>query len=745
MGRAVVFSQLWPKNQHVCVELARNHGFDVAVLPGTLTSEQVAAIERAGRRCIIVDGATLGVDANGSQAEAQVRFTRLQAALPAHVTGIAGADLGARIGSAMLRVVAQHIGGVIHFIDCLDALAARERIVGVLLNESDLPTGRAASLWCRAKGVPSFVLSHGVGVGEAYTITADAVADYMLFVGERGMEPYLDVGFPRERMMVCGNPAWDGFPKILAKRESIRLEIYRQIGLDPQTPVVVFGTTWNSRITALRDPAIYEQTLAAFFHACRDLSDSGTAFHAVIKDRPPNAEFGKAQTDKLAAQVGFSAYSYATGDMFTMLAGADVFVGPDTSAFIEAAIAGIPSIDIWTPSCWLLGPALDRNDGIVMVRQNHHKALAGAIREMLAQPSVRAQALERMRASLARFVVSCDGRAAERCAAAIASRLPPVPAAQATIPQPPPAPGDKPGTIVAVLGMHRAGTSLTTAMLQALGVRLSDNLMPATEANAMGYFEAVDIVETHDAILAALGRTWASSSTIAPYRADWPMFPQIHDLRERLKNIICREIFKSREPWGFKDPRTAQLLPLWQLIARELQAEIRYVIVLRHPREVTESLRKRDAMDPLFGELLWVEHYLDALIGTSGCKRAFVAYDEWFDDTAGVGERLADALQLPAPDREKVEMLKSALVSPSLRHHRKSKNEPCALPFTSELYSAMSCRDESTLQTLMALLHSRKGFTSQVVGLTLDLNSSALREQQERLSRLEAELRALRR
>lgn len=747
MGHPVVFSHLWSKNQHVCVELARNHNFDIATLPGALTAEQITAIEGVGRRCIILDAAAWGVDGSAAQAEATARFAQLQTALPAHLAAVAGPELGSRIGSAMLRAAGQHIANVLHFVDSLEALGARENLVGVLLNESDLPASRAAALWCRGKGVPTFVLSHGVGVGEAYTVTADVIADYMLFVGERGMEPYLDAGFPRDRMMICGNPAWDRFPQILARRESIRAEIYRQIGIDARTPVVVFGTTWNSRITALRDAAIYEQTLAAFLRACRELSDSGTPFHAVIKDRPPNAEFGKALLDKLAAQSGFSAYSYATGDMFTMLVGADLFVGVDTSAFIEAAIAGVPSIDIWTPSSWLLGPALDRNDGILMVQQSHHKALGEAMGAVLIERSARAQALERMAASLGRFTSACDGRAAERCAAAVASKLPAVPAPAPEIATPGAlAPAAEPGarTIVTVLGMHRAGTSLTTAMLQALGVRLSDNLMPATEANAMGYFEAIDIVDTHDAILKALGRTWASSSTIAPYPADWTALPNIGGLRSRLKDIARTEIAKSSEPWGFKDPRTAQLLPLWLPIARELEAEIRYVIVLRHPREVADSLRKRDGMDPTFGELLWVEHYLDSLIYTTGSKRTFVSYDEWFDGTAGVAQRLAQALGLPPPDRDRVETLKGELVSPDLRHHRKSENEACALPFTAELYSAMLARDESTLQTLTALLQKNRGFTSQVVRCALELNADAFREQRQHLSRLEAELKLLR-
>lgn len=427
MGHPVVFSLLWPKNHHVCVELARNHGYDIAVLPGALTAEHGAAIESTGRRCIVLDAAAFGVDAARAQSEGTARFSQLGTALPAHIGSIAGPELGARISAAMLKTVSGKIAGVMHFLDVLDALRARESVVGVLLNESDLPLGRAASLWCRANGVPGFVLSHGAGIGEAYTVTADAIADYMLFVGERGMEPYLDLGFPRDRMMVCGNPAWDSYPSVLANRMSIRERVYASIGLDSGIPLIVFGTTWNAKLTALRDAKIYEQTLAAFFHGCRVLSDTGACFHAVIKDRPPNAEFGKAETDRLAAQAGFSAYSYATGEMFTILTAADLFVGHDTSAFVEAMIAGVPSVDLWAPSCWLLGPALDLNDGIPMVQHSDAQGIARIMGALLNDPSERERALKCASDRMSHFVLACDGGSGARCAAAIASRLPAAP------------------------------------------------------------------------------------------------------------------------------------------------------------------------------------------------------------------------------------------------------------------------------------------------------------------------------
>lgn len=299
--------------------------------------------------------------------------------------------------------------------------------------------------------------------------------------------------------------------------------------------------------------------------------------------------------------------------------------------------------------------------------------------------------------------------------------------------------------IVAVLGMHRAGTSLTAAMMQALGLRLSENLMPATEDNAMGYFEDADIVRIHDAVLEALdGRTWRTSSSMVLFPEKWTALPQIAPLKEQLKSIAREQLAASTLGWAFKDPRTAQLLPLWHEIARDLETEIRSVIVLRHPREVSESLRVRDAMNPVRGEMLWVEHYLDALLYTQAASRAYIRYDAWFDEPVSAAVKLAEKLGLPMPEETRLNGLLASLVSPGLRHHRSADDEPCYLPFTRDLYLSLMRGDEQMLQTLLPLLHLRRVYSANVVACAFEINSNVVRDQKERIEHLEQELSALR-
>lgn len=424
MGRPVIYVQLWPKNQHVCVELARKHGYDIATLPGELSAEHVAAIQSAGRRCIGLDDP---IDSESIARGAQAKLESIKKAVEPHVRSIVGPELGGRISSPIMRTAAAKVGGVIQIIERLDNLSRCESLAGVVLNESDLPIARAASRWCRARGIPSFVLSHGAGIGEAYTVTASAIADFMLFVGERGMDPYLDIGFPRERMVACGNPAWDSFPDVIARRSELRERVRHSMGLSSTTPVIVFGTTWNSKVTALRGGKSFEQTLTAFMRACRALSDSGVHFHAIVKDRLANESRGRLETARIAHEAGFTAYSYATGEMPATLMAADLLVAHQSTTLLEALLADVPAINLWLPSDWLIGPAFDRNDGIPMIEHSDVSRLAETMAALLQDEQERRQMLRSAKNGLPRFVFAFDAKSGERCADAIAARLPPVP------------------------------------------------------------------------------------------------------------------------------------------------------------------------------------------------------------------------------------------------------------------------------------------------------------------------------
>jgi O-antigen biosynthesis protein len=131
-----------------------------------------------------------------------------------------------------------------------------------------------------------------------------------------------------------------------------------------------------------------------------------------------------------------------------------------------------------------------------------------------------------------------------------------------------------------ITGMHRSGTSLTSSLMESVGVNIGKRLMEASPANPKGYFEDLDFVEFHERVL--------SSQDLST--AGWTLEQKIHvsqQLHDEARLIIGRN---SRSHfWGWKDPRTTLFLDFWQ----DLLPQAYFVFTYRAPWEVVDSLYRR--------------------------------------------------------------------------------------------------------------------------------------------------------
>jgi hypothetical protein len=243
--------------------------------------------------------------------------------------------------------------------------------------------------------------------------------------------------------------------------------------------------------------------------------------------------------------------------------------------------------------------------------------------------------------------------------------------------------------IVVVLGMHRSGTSLITRSLQVLGASLGDRLMPPADGvNAKGFFEDIDINALNIALMAELGSAWQAIAPIAPaaferlYRDGWV---------EKALDIIRAKASDGRV-FGFKDPRTAQLLPFWLEVFRVGGFEVKYLLALRNPASVADSLVSRDKMPRERSYYLWLEHTLNSLTRTADSAPALVDYDDFFGDADQVLEQMAAALGL-AVDAAERDAFKSEFIDDTLRHTVHSdadlSADPSCPPLVVELYRGL--------------------------------------------------------
>jgi GT2 family glycosyltransferase len=228
-----------------------------------------------------------------------------------------------------------------------------------------------------------------------------------------------------------------------------------------------------------------------------------------------------------------------------------------------------------------------------------------------------------------------------------------------------------PRKAIVILGMHRSGTSALCGALGVLGVNFGQRLVPATKDNEKGHWEHPEIVALHDELLHSLGSRWDNDR---PLPADWVERDITRDIRSLLIGILERD-FAHASLFGLKDPRMCRLMPLWFPIFQTLRIEPHFVLMVRHPWEVAESLAKRDGLEHPKSYLLWLEHLVQAISATRAHQQSVVCYEEMIDDPVKVLTGLREELgvNLRAPFRVRTSLRK--FLEPSLRHHRLKKGK----------------------------------------------------------------------
>ncbi len=241
--------------------------------------------------------------------------------------------------------------------------------------------------------------------------------------------------------------------------------------------------------------------------------------------------------------------------------------------------------------------------------------------------------------------------------------------------------------IVVILGMHRSGTSLVANFMNAIGVDFGPDRMPADEFNAAGYWESDAIYQIHEKILYELHCTWQGVPLQLP--VNWWRNSNIQQLKSGLLDFVRSECERTDKIWGFKDPRTAILLPLWQEIFDELQLEPHYILAVRHPGSVAASLSRRNDFSSSHSQALWLRTNLDALSLTRNHLRVIVDYDRWFDSGWEQARAVIDSLNLSRSISEaQIAEALDQVIHPGLRHHSGEQQVECA-PIVARFYSLL--------------------------------------------------------
>ena len=284
--------------------------------------------------------------------------------------------------------------------------------------------------------------------------------------------------------------------------------------------------------------------------------------------------------------------------------------------------------------------------------------------------------------------------------------------------------------LVVVLGMHRSGTSAITRGLEVLGVKLGDNLYPAAIDNPKGFWEDTDFLGINEELLAHLDYSVDRLGLI-----DWqmPSTDTVESLELKAEKLVS-ERCKKNALWGFKDPRTARLLPFWQAVFERVGCDVRYVIATRNPISIVESLYKRSGFEGGITFYLWLEHLIPAISGTINAKGVVVDYDQLLENPKLQLLRVAKALGVTAPEPLALFAFESEFLDVGLRHtyftmHDLERYPSVPLQVVTAYDWLMRLANDSVLLDSAEIKNAFEALSQELIFLSPTLNFIGYQEQ----------------
>jgi hypothetical protein len=284
--------------------------------------------------------------------------------------------------------------------------------VELVLTDGASAAADTAAAWARARGLPSVNVPDQTRLGRPLS----AHSGTLVVIGPWARRAVQAGGGPAaaDTILATAAPVPPG-AKIGVQRGVARQAFLRACGWGASDCVVVFEPTAPWRYSALEDVEPALTSLRAIFGAFAMARAQVAALRLAIIG--PAIGDTAAQAARAASESGLTPgdFAYAASEPDVWIAGADICVSSQSSRSVDAALAGIPAVNLWRPASWLCGPAFAAEDGVIDVPA----ALLGATLVALAgNAELRAQI-----ASIGAGRIGADPPVGAQAAAGVAREL----------------------------------------------------------------------------------------------------------------------------------------------------------------------------------------------------------------------------------------------------------------------------------------------------------------------------------
>lgn len=200
--------------------------------------------------------------------------------------------------------------------------------------------------------------------------------------------------------------------------------------------------------------------------------------------------------------------------------------------------------------------------------------------------------------------------------------------------------------ILVILGMHGSGANVISRAMQCLGCKPANMpIQAAAGVSDNSVREDPEISAFNQGLLESMGRTW---STCTPLPTVLPDFTPLPTQRHEAELLLLSKIHNNAT-FVFHDPSTPILLPFWQSVFQSVGLSAVYLIVLRNPVEVVQTLLRRDGFTREKSLLLWYLYNRSALECTHQLRRAVIHYGRFLQNPHSELQRLAIQWGLQPP------------------------------------------------------------------------------------------------
>lgn len=220
-----------------------------------------------------------------------------------------------------------------------------------------------------------------------------------------------------------------------------------------------------------------------------------------------------------------------------------------------------------------------------------------------------------------------------------------------------------------VLGPGRSGTSTMAGALFYSGYQVPEAIK-GNETNPAGFFEPRWVVNFHRRLLRSVGLRPLDTDPEASRRLEGVLGDQ--KIRVELHDWLAPRLERHGR-LVIKDPRMVWFRDLWVDAAERLDVDPRFVIMLRHPSEVSSSRSQFYNSNEVPAVAGWVNVALMTERLTAGSPRALVHYPRLTADWRTQLTRLRDDVGLfldPPPEQRPHPV--DEFIDPSLRRRKQS-------------------------------------------------------------------------